>query len=517
MTPKRREFIRRLCLRDFWSFVNLIILPIAVPNTSSQKRLTLKPFHKDILRWIAKKGMYRFGILKPRYFGKSTNITCAKPIWDWLNNPEERILIANETYVKAQSFMNVITNHIENNPLLHYYFPETMISAKWKSEHRWSGDALDLPRKGLYADPTIRPIGVGGSYQGIHVTRAYFDDLIGKKARDSIKVRQDTQAWFDNSDELLVEPDPNSPNASSIYVIGTNWTPGDLYCTIEDRFPIYKWKKVSAEVDGIPTWPEKLSKTEIERMKSDPRKAAVFYAQMQNNPKESLLVDFKEAWLKPYTKCKVEENDAVSYIDQEGKRQTVFEKTLDVCATIEPSSFGYEKNKWYCRTAIIIVGTDTGTNNHFILEAILWRPETHKELYGKIIELHERYHPRIWGQETFRGGHEIYKGFLEYMREKKVHVPIRELDKDVSAGAKNNRIRNNLQEEFASGYMYVHESQRELRAEYIAFPNGDTDDGIDGLSYHKQWWTKRDKKKAEEQEKVRRLHFMQTRSRITGY
>jgi len=517
MTPKEREFIRQLCLEDFWSFVNIIILPVAVPNTKDQKRLDLKPFHKDILRSISRLYVYRHGILMPRYFGKSTNITCAKPIWDWLRNHEERILIANETYIKAQSFLNTIKNHLENNAILHYFFPESKISPKWKSDMRWSGDAIDLPREGIYADPTIRPIGVGGSYQGIHVSKAYFDDLIGKKARDSLKVRQDTAAWFDNSDELLVEPDPNSPNASSIYVIGTNWAPGDLYCKIEERFPIYEWKKVSAEVDDIPTWPEKLSKTEIERMKSDPQKAELFYAQMQNNPKKSMLIDFKEEWLKYYTNKKMEDKDVISFIDQENKRQDVFVKELDICAVIEPSSFGYEKSKYYCRTAIIIVGTDPKTNNHFVLEAILWRPETHGELYGKIVELHRRYYPRIWGIETFRGGDEIYKGFLEYLQREGAHVPIRELDKDVSSGAKNNRIRNNLQEEFARGYIYFHKSQTGIISEYITFPNGDTNDGIDGLSYHKQWWTSRDVVKDRKNQVKRRAMFRRKRSRITGY
>ena len=102
----------------------------------------------------------------PRYFLKSTTITEAKPIWDYIRNPEERIGIANEIFRKASEFMSFIRKNFEANEFLHYIHPETKVPDSWMRNNQWSGEGLDLPHKGIYPVPTITCMGVGAASQG---------------------------------------------------------------------------------------------------------------------------------------------------------------------------------------------------------------------------------------------------------------------------------------------------------------------------------------------------------------
>jgi len=130
-----RTLLRELCLKSYWYFINVVILQ-ALPNTEDNPRFELRPFHRDMAEYISDHTIKRAGILFPRYFGKTTFGTQPLPIWLWLNNHESRILIVAETHDKAKGFMNSIKAQIENNEILHYLFPETIIDKEFKRTHR---------------------------------------------------------------------------------------------------------------------------------------------------------------------------------------------------------------------------------------------------------------------------------------------------------------------------------------------------------------------------------------------
>jgi len=513
MNEKEREIIRQLTLESLYLFDELII-NYTIPK---KDRLDLKPFHKKVLDFVQDDSIHRKGIKLPRYFLKTSLITIAKPMWDWLRNPEERILIGGETYSKAQDFLYGIKQHFEGNKLLHYIHPQTELSKEWMRNKRWSSEELDLPHKGIYKEPTIKIVGVGSSIQGLHATRVYLDDLIGKKAMLSPVIREDTQKWFDNIEEVLVQPDSSKSNASHVYLIGTNYAPGDLYETVKEKYPSYKWISVPAEdEEGNPTWPERLGAEEIAKMKAE--RPMIFYTQMQNNPMDSDLTDFKVEWLKYYTKTTNEDDQpAIKYIDQEKKARFCLIKDMEINATIDPASFHTETLKQLCRTAIVIVGTDKETNLHFVLEAWARRLSKPSQFYDKVFEFNDTYLVRKWGMETFAGGNTLFEGLREKAREEHIYLPLMELPKDVGKDAKINRIRNNLQEAFSTGNLYIHEMQKDLIGEYRAFPMGPTKDILDALAYHRIWWRKIDSKKVAKAYQERRHQYIMSVNPRTGY
>ena len=515
MDRENREFVRQLTLSSLFHFVDLIITPFAIPD---DERLDLSEnVHGIALPFIQDERRKRKGLLMPRYFLKSFCVTQSKPIWDYLRNHNERILIGHEVFDIAQKFLLFIKKNIEENYILHYFFPEIVLPDSWSRNNRWSSEALDMPRTGVYKEPSFWPIGVGGSSQGLHATKCYLDDIFGKKARDSEVVRNDTRKWFGNVNELLVTPDVTKPTASNLYVIGTHWAPGDIYTEIQDNDPRYEWKIIPAEDNqGNPTWPEKMSSDEIDRMKADPNDSIIFYTQMQNNPMQSNLTDFDVKWLKYYTKTADEEgNPAIEYTDQEKRRQFVLVKDLTITATIDPA-VSSSKSKDTARTAIVIVGIDRETGSKIVLEAWAARIGEPKQLYKQVFEFHKKYHPRRWGIETFAQQNFILKAIREKARDVGTHIPISELPKDVGKNAKDIRIRA-LQDDFSCGGVYIHESMRDFRSEYLAFPMGQTKDLLDALAYHKQYWKKKKTVKEHAEALKRWADYKRNVNPITGY
>lgn len=513
MEEKQRLFIRGLCKKSLWHFINFIVIPFRFPKES---RLPLREaVHKLGVDYMQGTRTHRTGLLMPRYFGKSCYVTETKPLWDYINDHEERILIANETFDRAKQFLGVVKSSIENNPYLHYFFPECRLPDKWAENHRWSAEALDMPRKGTYKEPTFMPIGVGGASQGMHVTKAYLDDLIGKKARDSEKIRMDTKSWFDSVPELLVTPDRSSRYASDIFLIGTHWGPGDLYCQIKEEYKEYKWLTIPPEdMQGNPTWPEKLSAEAIREYKSNPKRYTIYLTQMMNNPIATDLVDFKSEWLRYYDLVETEEGMGVKYkiakelrdgkIEYE-ERVSLF-TDMDIRATIDPA---VSDKSSAARTAIVIVGTDKH-NKHFVLEAWARRLGRNMDLYKKVFDLHEKYRPRHWGIETFAQQNFILRALREESSHRGIYLPISELPKDVGTNAKDIRIRS-LQDDFLIGSVYIHTSMNDFVYEYTQFPIGQNKDLLDALAYHKKMWSKAKREEVSEEQEERFREYLESR------
>jgi len=137
-------------------------------------------------------------------------------------------------------------------------------------------------------------------------------------------------------------------------------------------------------------------------------------------------------------------------------------------------------------------------------------------LYKQVFEFHTKYHPRRWGIETFAQQNFILKAIRERARDLGTHIPISELPKDVGKNAKEIRIRS-LQDDFSSGGVYLHESMRDLKSEYLAFPMGQTVDLMDALGYHKGFWKKKKTIKEKAEALKRWAEYKRNVNPITGY
>ena len=199
-------------------------------------------------------------------------------------------------------------------------------SSKWKfiSSRRaegipWGATECEFPRLGHYSEPTFRAIGITGGAQGGHYDHAQPDDIVGEKGMESKLILQDAMRWVDNAEELLVDPDINSPTGSTLTYVGTHWGPGDIGQYIQNKYKEYKWMIVPALKDnklkdsenitwvqnedsenGESNWPEMFSTKHYVDMQANPEKRVVFWSQHMNNPRLDDLVTFDTSWLRYY-------------------------------------------------------------------------------------------------------------------------------------------------------------------------------------------------------------------------
>ncbi len=517
MDAVKREYLRRLCLKSLYHFVAVIMMEV-IRDDKDHPRLPLQPFHKEVLDFAQKKDLKRKGILMPRYFLKSTCITGSMPLWLWLNNHEIRTLLVSETAPKSATLLNFVKGQLVYNKLLHEIFPET-IRKYWKSPDNkplaWSNEAIEMPHKSVARDPTIQVIGVGNAAQGIHVDHIFLDDIIGQKDMLSPIESYNTWKWFANVDELGITPDWTKPHASYVYLIGTHYAPEDIYDKVQKTRHEYRWFHVPAEKDGEPTWPEKLSREGIQEMKNDPERSIIFYTEMQNSPMDSGMTAFKPEWKRFYQLSKNEDDEeVVLWIDEKEERHAVRLKELDKSATIDPATISASM-KTACRTAIVVVGVHTKTNTKFVLEAWAKKISKPSDLYNKIFEFHKRYRPRRWGIETFSQQNWAKATIMAAARDKNLSIYLRDLPKDQGRDAKARRIEA-LQEDFACGQIYFHESQRNLIGEYHGYPMAPTNDLIDALGYQKYWWRNVDTEEEAAKTKMRNRQ-LEWEGGITGY
>ncbi len=378
---------------------------------------------------------------------------------------------------------------------MHHLWPETKVSPEWMRKNTWCGEAFTLPREGNYKDPTVKAFGVGGASQGFHDTRIYLDDIFGRNALMSADIRNKTKDWFNNADELLVEPDFYLEDGDHIYLIGTHYCLGDIYCTTKDEHPEYQWLTIPAEDDyGEPTWPERLSKKMINYYKT--KKPIIFYTQMQNKPQESGLSEFQEPWLKKYEKFTHPETEKAcvryKYYKQkpDGEFGEIIREVeindLEIFSVIDPAAS--EPNiKSTCRTAIMIFGTDKETGKRIMLEAWASRIGQPSELYSKVVEFQDKYPLMRWGIETFAQQNWVLKGIQEKFQDLGRHITISPLPKDVGANAKHIRI-SGAKDPCSNGDVFILASFIDFIAEYVSYPMGEFNDLMDCLGYHALEW-----------------------------
>lgn len=222
------------------------------PKTGGDASLEI---HKPVCdSWQDRKVLRQF-VYMPRFWRKSTCLTIWGNIWEYLQNPEARILIPSEKQDTAAKWVMQMGNLILRNARLRWVYPELqLVDDAWIKSHRWSSLYLELPRQGIYPEATIECVGIRGAAQGGHYDIISPDDLVGEKGMESDLVLADAKRWFDNIEELLVQPSLNAPDASRIHGAGcltadttvltgslrqkgiTELVPGDTVMTYENGF-----------------------------------------------------------------------------------------------------------------------------------------------------------------------------------------------------------------------------------------------------------------------------------------
>ncbi len=218
--------------------------------------------------------------LKPRGTYKSTIYTIAYPLWKLVNNPNERILIANATSDNAEAFLREITTHLLRNQRFKDVFGNLIDG----NTSKVSSVTLKS-RIAFNKEPSISTVGVLGNLVSAHYSTIICDDLCNDKDRESESIREKKKAWFR---DLISVLDPDG----EIIVVGTRWHFNDLYkYIIEDLNPKLKpeeqWfisrESCYLEDRKTPKFPSILSEETLNRLKIE-KGPLEFSSQYENFP-----------------------------------------------------------------------------------------------------------------------------------------------------------------------------------------------------------------------------------------
>lgn len=163
-----------------------------------------EPLHRKVCDFVINNvDKKKILILLPRGSFKSTLVTVGYSLYRIVQNPNDRILIANATYPMATQFLGQIKNHLQRNEDLKQIFGDFSTDAdQWREDKIFIGGDKAYIAK----EPTIWAQGVTANVTGSHFNIAILDDLvndtnIGTKEQIE-KVKQYYRQVLD-----LVDPD----------------------------------------------------------------------------------------------------------------------------------------------------------------------------------------------------------------------------------------------------------------------------------------------------------------------
>ena len=535
------QAVRFLCDNSFYHFVRIMNPPPkgAYPAT--------REIHRPLCDFSQDPTIKRKAICEPRDWLKSTFFTQWKAIWAWLQNPEIRQLLAMENEKLGMLKLNWMQKQVRYNKRLRQIYPELLkVDDSWCRQVRWNRTEMELPREGIYPEPSISIIGVGGAAQSGHYDIIRIDDLVGKKAMESQQVMEGVLQWMDNTHELLLEPDPTTPNASSIEIVGTRWSPSDFFNYILDEYPEFKWKIVpclkntekvnTSNVErvqnpnvehGESNWPEQFPTSYYIDMQANPMKSQIFWAQHMNDPDKAIeggLTKFDIQWLKYYY---IDVIDGYKWAVCKDDGEKFRLKDIPMYGMIDPGGFSELKSiKRGSRNALLIGGQPKETKKKFIFYTWAGKLKEPSDFISEVFKADKMWQPmlRTWridphGQQPY-----IYKDIRQATRQGYIldgkrqdaypDLSISKMEHDVTLDIKDKDIQACMFP-MSQGLIYIHESMTALKTEVKQYPGGLTRDLVDMLGkINRLYWSREEVPFRKRSERPRHSY---SESRVTGY
>ena len=410
-------------------------------------------------------------MLMPRDHYKTTVVTISGNVQKILRNPEERILILNESATNAQRWIGSIKSHAETNRVFRALY--SSIIPKDTSKIKWNNNELVFNRSGHYPEPTIDHIGMTGAMTSRHYTHICIDDPISEEAVKSELVMQDAITRMKAVLALLVKPERDT-----IWIVGTRWALHDIYSWFEKTLgkKLARFARAVLE-DGEPIFPE-LMGHEMIALKRQMNGEYRFSCLYMNNPRNEELQDLNVNDLR-YWRWSMAETHVELFNTDGSVSRTWSLDDLDITTTVDLAPAEKISSD---RNAVVTVGISP-LGEAIVLEA--WGARcTPIELMEKLFDVKARFQPRAFGIEGV-AYQKAFKYFLkEEARRREVYFNIVEL---TSTGKKEIRVRG-IQPVMATGHLYINPEQNLLRNEMADFPLGEHDDVIDALSMQLQLW-----------------------------
>ncbi len=412
-------------------------------------------------------------ILQPRDHLKTSVATIGGNFQKAIRNPNERILIGNESSTNAERMLRAIRQHCEGNKIIRTLYSDVI--PKDTRKVRWNDQELDFNRTGVWPEPTFDTIGMTGAVTSRHYSHICIDDPISEEAVKSEKVMKDTIARLSGFLDLLTDPEKDT-----LWMIGTRWAIYDVYSWLEKVLSGRLTRFIRGAIeDGEPIWPERFS-METLALKRTIQGEYRFSCQQMNNPRNSELQDLNVDDIK-FWRWHATERDVIELLARDG--QTVEETwplgRLDITTTVDPAPAEKASSD---RNAVVTCGI-TPTARAIVLDA--WGKRcTPLELIEKLFEVKTRFHPRVFGIEGV-AYQKVLKYFVKAEGDRRgIYMRIEELK---APGKEKYHVRS-IQPIMATGRLYVLPTQMLLRQEMSEFPLGEHDDVVDALGLQSQLW-----------------------------
>lgn len=382
-----------------------------------------------------------------------------------LQNPNIRILIANQIWDKSREMLSEIKQHLERSNLKHLF-------GDFHSD-QWNLDSITVKqRTKALKEPTITTTGVGAESTGGHYDLIILDDLVGLQNYFSKELRDRTFAFYRSMKNLM------EPGRGQIVVFGTRWHLDDLYAQIiEIESKYYDIVVREIEENGKIIFPKKFNLQFNPSSKSweysqEPTRDYIEYlkttmplwefsAQYRNNPIDADSADFKVNQIKFYDPSQKHPSNLIGIVDPAAS----LSKSADF-------------------TAMGVMGQ---YDSRMIRVAWAWHGKViPQELINKIFEMVQMFNLNTVLVEAFAYQKTLKHYINEEMRKRNQFFSVTEIGR---AGMRQDnpinkeaRIRR-LQPFFEQGLIEIPPGCDWLKEELLSFPRGRHDDGLDVMAH----------------------------------
>lgn len=223
----------------------------------------------------------KVAFIEPREHFKTTNVTEGYVTWRIEKNPNIRILIIHRPYKEARTYLQVVRDHLEHNPILRKCYGDFV-----RKKGRWGDDAITVgKRTKIFHEPTLTVASPDHDPVGGHFNIIILDDIVGLKDRYSPATRASTQRYIRALWAMLLE-------GGQFIDIGTRWHTHDAHATEilglpQERIPrredFFVRVRSAVQQDGSLYFPEQFSHERLSALKLG-MGPALYSSQMLNVP-----------------------------------------------------------------------------------------------------------------------------------------------------------------------------------------------------------------------------------------
>lgn len=414
----------------------------------------------DQVEIFLRKPAKKKALLLPRGHLKSTLVTVGYTIFRILQNPNIRVLIANQVWDMSRRFLAEIKAQLEGSQLKHLF--GDFVSARWNAD-----DIIVRQRTKALKEPTVMTTGVEAEQTGGHFDLIILDDLTGLQNSQTLEQREKTKRYRRSMINLL---DPGG----TLIEIGTRWHLDDTFSVIFEKERKYYDIMVRKVVEnGKIIFPAHFSK------RFDPKKKDWISVPTENcmdyidHLKASMPID---EYMAQY--C----NEPIALENQLFRKEmfkywTKRPEGLYVAMGVDLAITQKSESDY---TAVVVLGMDKNYGV-YVLDYIRghWSPT---EIVKNIFDMQEKWRPLSVGMEVNGFQRTLKLAVEEEMRRRKQYFPVEEI-RTGPEKTKENRLKI-LEPFYRRGDMYhaAWMDGKEMEVELLTFPKGKHDDLIDAMS-----------------------------------